>query len=137
MPTRDTESLKGAVSQAQDSVHVRRGTKVASEDDSMDQHLRNSFNILKRWRTGRWSKAPGNDHLLLHSSTGPSRKKLPSIDPQFTTPASLSFFVIPWSDSLVTTIIAYRSTYICFDYGAVHKVRHARGGGGPRRCDSL
>ena len=22
-------------------------------------------------------------------------------------------------------------------YGAVHKVRHARGGGGPRRCDSL
>jgi len=22
-------------------------------------------------------------------------------------------------------------------YGAVHKVRHARAGGGPRRCDSL
>src|SRR6218665_2278474 len=22
-------------------------------------------------------------------------------------------------------------------FGAVHKVRHARGGGGPRRCDSL
>jgi len=64
MPTQDTESVKGAVAQAQDSVHVRRGTKVASEDDSKDQHLRHSFNILKRWRTGRWSKAPGNDHLF-------------------------------------------------------------------------
>src|SRR6218665_699225 len=55
---------KGAVAQAQDSVHVRRGTKVTSEDDSKDQHLRNSFDILKRWRTGRWSKAPCNDHLF-------------------------------------------------------------------------
>ena len=49
MPTQDTESVKGAVAQAQDSVHVRRGTTVASEDDSKDQHLRHSFNILKRW----------------------------------------------------------------------------------------
>src|SRR6218665_594775 len=64
MPTQGTESVKGAVAQAQDSVHVRRGTKVASEYYSKDQHLRNSFNILKRWRTGRWSKAPGNDHLF-------------------------------------------------------------------------
>src|SRR6218665_3222220 len=51
MPTQDKESVKGAVAQAQHSVHVRRGTKVASEDVSKDQHLRHSFNILKRWRS--------------------------------------------------------------------------------------
>jgi len=63
MPTQDTESVKGPVAQAQDSMHVR-STKVVSEDDSKDQHLCNSFNNLKRWRTGRWSKAPGNNHLF-------------------------------------------------------------------------
>src|SRR6218665_3904594 len=62
---------KGAVAQAQDSVHVRRGTKVTSEDDSKDQHLRNSFDILKRWRTGRWSKAPCNDHLKSAAAASP------------------------------------------------------------------
>src|SRR6218665_1840231 len=51
MPTKDTESMKGVVAQAQDSVYKRRNMKVASEDDSKDQHLHNSFNILKRWRT--------------------------------------------------------------------------------------
>src|SRR6218665_3293845 len=64
MPTQEPESVKGVVAQTQDSVRVRRGTEVASEDDSKGQHLRNSFNILKRWRTGRWSKAPGNEHLF-------------------------------------------------------------------------
>jgi len=30
------------------------------------------------------------------------------------------------------------SFYLCaFSLRALHKVRHARGGGGPRRCDSL
>src|SRR6218665_3687954 len=47
MPTQDTESVKRVVAQAQDSVYVRRSTKVTSEDDSKDQHLRHSFNILK------------------------------------------------------------------------------------------
>ena len=57
MSRQETENVKGAVAQAQDSMHVRRSTKVASEDDSKDQHLCNSFNILKRRRMGRWSKA--------------------------------------------------------------------------------
>src|SRR6218665_660199 len=51
------------------------------------------------------------DGPFLHSSTDPSRKKLPSIDPQFTRPVSLSFFVNPLSDSLVTTSLPF---YVCF-----------------------